>query len=132
MNSELGLSEKVDRMEVKDAFASLKDHKTDFLHNPKMRLINPSKQNLGKASKIIIANMVQKIKYAARLNLSRSTDESLEWFKTIKHGTDKFFLQLDIVNMYPSINYELVKYAITWAKSLEEDILPSEEKAFLH
>ena len=81
--TELGLSERVDRMEIKDAFASLKDHKTDFRNNPKMRLINPSKQNLGKASKIIIANMVLKIKHATKLNLSRSTDESLKWFKNI-------------------------------------------------
>ena len=76
--------------------------------------------------------MVQKIKYATRLNLSRSTDESLKWFKAIQHGTDKFFLQLDIVNMYPSINDKLVKHAIAWAKSLGVDILPAEEKAVLH
>ena len=97
-----------------------------------MRLINPSKQNLGKASKIIIANMVQKIKFATKLDLFRPTDESLKWFKGINHGTDKFFLQLDIVKIYPSINDKLVKHAIAWAKSLGVDILPSEEKAVLH
>ena len=41
-------------------------------------------------------------------------------------------MQLDIVNMYPSINEKLVKESIKWAKSLGVEILPSEEKAILH
>ena len=46
-----------DRMEViqkKESFITLKDHKDNFETNPKCRLINPSKTDMGKIAKQIL------------------------------------------------------------------------------
>ena len=97
-----------------------------------MRLINPAKQHLGKASKIILARIVEEIKVKTNLNLSRSTDETLKWFKKLQHGKNRYFLQLDIVNMYPSIKHKLVKDAIEWAKTLGVKISDTKYEVINH
>ena len=47
----------LDRMQVNgtnNCFITLKDHKENFLNNPKTRLINPAKNEVGRISKIIL------------------------------------------------------------------------------
>jgi hypothetical protein len=41
-------------MARKNAFVTLKDHKENFDTNPKCRLLNPSKSELGKVSKVVL------------------------------------------------------------------------------
>ena len=53
----LNISNRVDPMSKTNAFISLKDHKPDFENNPKCRLINPAKSQLGKVSKAILDNI---------------------------------------------------------------------------
>ena len=45
---DIGISEKVEYLAKSTAFITLKDHKEDFSNNPKCRLINPAKPELGK------------------------------------------------------------------------------------
>ena len=42
-----GISERVDCLAKSNAFVSLKDHKPNFSSNPKCRLINPAKSEMG-------------------------------------------------------------------------------------
>ena len=53
----LSIGERNDIMAKKSAFITIKDHKDNFNSNPKCRLSNPSKSELGKVSKIILDNM---------------------------------------------------------------------------
>ena len=48
----LNLSERIEVIAHKDAYITIKDHKPNFENNPKCRLINPAKSNLGRISKI--------------------------------------------------------------------------------
>ena len=47
----LNVNDKMDKLASKDAFITLKDHKANFLSNPKCRLINSSKNEIGIISK---------------------------------------------------------------------------------
>ena len=47
-------SDRVDTMAKQECFLTLKDHKKDYTTNPKYRLLNPTKSELGKISKQIL------------------------------------------------------------------------------
>ena len=47
----IGLVDRIEQFVEREAYVTLKDHKENFLNNPKCRLINPSKSKMGKVSK---------------------------------------------------------------------------------
>ena len=51
---ELELSDRVFTTAEREAFCTLKDHKENFWNNPRSRLLNPTKPELGRISKLII------------------------------------------------------------------------------
>ena len=50
----LELADKIDILDSKPAYITLKDHKENFRNYPKCRLINPSKSQIGLISKQIL------------------------------------------------------------------------------
>ena len=50
----LGLADRMERLQETEAYITIKDHKEDFPANPKFRLINPSKTDLGRVSKRLL------------------------------------------------------------------------------
>ena len=63
--SNLSIGNRVDTMAKRSAYITLKDHKVkeNFESNPKFRLINPAKSELGKVSKIILDDINARINY---------------------------------------------------------------------
>jgi hypothetical protein len=74
-------------MASKDAFVTLKDHKENFETNPKCRLINPAKSELGKISKIVLDDINTQIRNATGLNQWKNSLSVIDWFKNIKNIT---------------------------------------------
>ena len=50
----LKLENRIETLTKKEAFITFKDHKPNFINNPKCRLINPAKSNIGKVSKKLL------------------------------------------------------------------------------
>ena len=61
----------------KEATITIKDHKENYQNDTKCRLINPTKAELGKVSKQILAKIVEKVKLKANVNQWRNTDSVL-------------------------------------------------------
>ena len=59
---ELELEDRMFKTAARDCFITLKDHKEDFNVNPKVRLINPTKPEVGKVAMKIIDNVVNSIR----------------------------------------------------------------------
>ena len=59
-------------------FITLKDYKSDFLSNPNCRLINPSKSQMGKISKIILQDICAALRIALNINQWRSTEDFIK------------------------------------------------------
>ena len=116
----LNISNRVDPMSKTNAFISLKDHKPDFENNPKCRLINPAKSQLGKVSKAILDNINNHIRTQTQMNQWRNTDDAISWFKSIDDKHRKSFISFDIVDFYPSITEDLLDQTIEWAKQYTE------------
>ena len=60
---------------------TLKDHKEGFLSRPSVRLINPSKTDLGVMSKKILDRVTPGLRDYIRLVQWRNTDAVVDWFK---------------------------------------------------
>ena len=101
----------------KDAFITFKDHKENFQNNPKFRLINPAKSELGKISKTILDNINSQIRNNTGLNQWKNSLSVIEWFKNIDDKPQNTFLSFDIADFYPSITENLLDKAILWAKN---------------
>ena len=118
ITKKLEIDERVEVMARKNAYVTLKDHKPNFENNPKCRLINPAKSNVGKISKIELQRINSEIRIKTGLMQWRSTAATLNWFKTLQNKEELEFLQMDIVNFYPSITEKLFNEAITFARSI--------------
>ena len=109
-----------DRMEghtPSNCFITIKDHKEDFPSKVSVRLIAPSKSDIGKVSKIIIQKIIHQLNEKLKLNQWRDPHEVTKWFKGIEEKNNASFLKFDIVNFYPSISEELLDNALNFARS---------------
>ena len=115
ITNELEISDRVEPITHRNAYITLKDHKENFPNDVKCRLINPTKSNVGKISQQILQNINKKIRDELNLQQWRSTPEALKWFKSLANKTRLKFIQLDIVDFYPSISENLFNKTLDWA-----------------
>ena len=100
---ELSIDNRIETMAKLEASVTAKDHKENFEYNPKFRLINPAKSELGKVSKIILDEINNNIREWTGVNQWRNSQSVIDWIKTIN----------DIAEFYPSITEELlVRYLL--------------------
>ena len=118
ITTELDISDRVEPIAPKNAYITLKDHKENFPNNIKCRLINPAKSNIGIISQQILQNINKKIRDGLNLQQWRSTSEALKWFKCLANKTRLKFIQLDIVDFYPSISENLFNITLDWASKI--------------
>ena len=59
---ELEISDRMFTTTPREAFLTLKDHKQGFQANPKVRLINPTKPEIGRVTMKILDDMITEIK----------------------------------------------------------------------
>ena len=109
------IADRAEAVAKRDAYITLKDHKNNFHSDPKCRLINPAKGEMGIVSKKLLESINSKVLTATRANQWRSTGTVIEWFKQIKHKSRCRFVQLDIVEFYPSISHKLLTDALNFA-----------------
>ena len=76
-----------------------------------IRVINPTKSDLGKISKKILDRILRTLRNKLpSLNQFRSTDDALKWFNNHqKHANG--LITFDIENFYPSITERILKNA---------------------
>ena len=78
------IAERVDCFAKSNAFVTLKDHKENFRSNPKCRLINLAKSELGKVSKFFLENINTKVREMLSVNQWRNTNSVITWFENKK------------------------------------------------
>ena len=72
------------------AFITLKDHKQNFRTSHPCHLINPSKSELGKVSKVILENVTKNLVKSLKVNQWRNMDSVINWFNTIENKCQCF------------------------------------------
>ena len=100
-----------------DAFITLKDRNPNFTTNPKCRLINLSKSELGEVKNFLIEKVITIIRDKSLVNQWRDTDTVINWFKNIDNKGNCIFMQFDIEEFRPSILTGLLMKATNHAQS---------------
>ena len=118
--NKLEIEDRVYKTVSRECFVSLKDHKDNFQNNPKCRLLNPTKCELGKVSQQILSKKLAIIRRKSELNQWKNVYSVIDWFKNLKNKKNLSFLVFDVVNYYPSITLELLLLALKWAKQFVE------------
>ena len=98
----------IERMEESEAYITKKEPKDEFHNKIPCQLINPSKCNLGKISKVILNKINQHIVASTNINQWKNTQNILNWFDKIENKRDVALIPFDIENFYPSITMKLL------------------------
>ena len=88
-------------------FITLKYHKPIFLNSPKVRLLNPAKNELGTISKSILDGINTSLQSLSKVNQWKNTSKLIEWFKNIGNKQKHKFILFDIKDFSPRITKEL-------------------------
>ena len=138
MARKLEIDDRVHRTAKRDSFVTLKDHKPGFRSNPQCRLLNPTKPELGRASKKILDKINLGLRTKTKLRQWRRTSETRDWFIQLRQRHTMTFLKFDVEAMYPSISEELLTKSLEWAATLVEvteeqvEVINATKKALLY
>ena len=113
------------RTERREALFTLKDHKDNFANNPEVRLLNPTKPELGRVSKQILAKVVKEVKEKTTLTQWKSDLSAVKWFKLLEDKENLRFIEFDICSFYPNITRELLTKTMQWAATIVD--IPKED-----
>ena len=86
------------------------------MNNTKCRLINPTKSELGRVSKQMLAKIISTVKSKSQLQQWKNTHSVIEWFTKLENKEKHYFIQFDVVDYYASITPELIKKSIEYAE----------------
>ena len=96
------------------------------------------KSNIGRISKIILAEANTKIRESTNLKQWTSTNDVIKWFDDLDNNKHLRFIQLDIVEFYPSISKKVFNDALEFASNIhtfspiERDALNNARLSLLH
>ena len=88
---EFDLHDQLNIMSKQLCFVTIKDHKRNFCTNPKYRLLNPTKSELGKLSKHILQTINTELPNKIKVNQWQNSNEVIEWFKSILNKNECTF-----------------------------------------
>ena len=136
--SKLDLEKRINTLAEQQCFVTVKDHKEDFRTNPKFRLINPTKSEIGKISKMKLEKINTQIRQITKTNQWQNTNATINWFKNIQNKNNCNFIIFDIAEFYPSISKQLLLDSLNYAREYVQistddiDIIMHSRKALLY
>ena len=116
----LNISDRLFRTSKQECFITIKDHKSNFRENTKVRTLNPAKPEIGKVSKRILDDKLDIIRKKSKLNQWKNSKSAIDWFRNLKNKKKLKFILFDVENFYPSIDESLLKKSIDWANQFVE------------
>ena len=79
----LDLEDRIEQYAEKDAFITLKDHKENFENNPKCRLLNPAKSEIGVISSQLLKRINNDLRETLTVRQWKNSSEVLNFFSNI-------------------------------------------------
>ena len=81
----LNLDSRIEKIAKKFAFITLKDHKPNFYNNPKCRLTNPAKSEVGVIGKSFLEKINTSVREGSSLTQWRDSSAVVNWFQELSH-----------------------------------------------
>ena len=82
------------------------------MNNPKFRVINACKPEMGMVSKNMLSKIISTVKAKSHLLQWKNSDSVIDWFKTLQDKKRVNFIQFDVIDFYGSISKELLENSI--------------------
>ena len=124
-------------MQENECYIIVKDHKEDFPHKISCRLINPSKSDIGKLSKIILDKINSDALSSVQVNQWKNTQAVIEWFKNIRNKNSASFIVFDVesfTHQYHSSYFikqsTLLKLSVTSLKKIFPSLCNLDERCY--
>ena len=114
--SKIQIVDRLGKIEEKSAYILFKDHKKNFLDFKQVRLINPTKTELGLVCKDLIQRITSRLLSGPKYNLWKNSMNIIDSYKNIRNKKRSTFVQFDILEFYPSITRELLLKYLNHAK----------------
>ena len=83
--AKLEIDDRVRVTSKRDSYITVKDHKPQFMNNPKFRLLNPTKAELGMFSKQMLEQIIMAVKSISQLLQWKNTDSVIHWFTNLQN-----------------------------------------------
>ena len=112
----LNIDNRIEKIQESEAYITVKDHQKGFPNNPSIRLINPSKSDIGRISKKILDKINQRVIQKTKVNQWENTNIVIAWFKSLPDKSCLSFVNFDIESCYPSTSLNLFQHAIDFAR----------------
>ena len=77
---DLELEDEIEKMQDSECYITVKDHREDFPQEIPCRLINPSKSDIGKLSKIILDKTNSDVRPSVQVNQQKNSQALVKWF----------------------------------------------------
>lgn len=138
ITNKLKISDRVQVLAPKPAYVTLKDHKNNFRTNPKCRLINPCKTEVGRISKQLLERINGEVREKTNSNQWINSTAVIDWFNKVEKNERTTFISFDVVNFYPSISKTLLQKALNFARKYttitqdDEDIIVQAKATLLY
>ena len=129
ITTKLKINDRVQQFHEAEAFITVKDHKDNFPNFPTFRLINSSKSEIGKISKLFLTRSIMRQLKKQRSVSGRIMRIELNGLKTFQ--IMRTFVNFNVEHFYPSISEKLLTDAISYAKSFI-DITDEEYSIIMH
>ena len=110
------MSDKIKMNGTGNSIVTLKGNKENFINHRTIRLINPSKNEIGRKSKHILDQISTELISKLSVNELKNTISVSKLFENINNKRLYKFLQFDIKAFYPSIKEILLHEVIKSAK----------------
>ena len=91
----LELDDRVEKMQKNQCYIIVKDHKEDFPHKISCRLLNPSKSDIGKISKMIIDKIIKLLVVSTQVNQWKNTHSVIDSYINIRSKRNATFIVFD-------------------------------------
>ena len=117
IKKKLKLADRMEYLPQSSVYITLKDNKENLISNPSCRLINPSKSELGKISKIIIEQINKRLLDVLEYHQWKNTATIIKWFKRISNKEQCKFVQMEIKGFYPSVSQTTVDNALLFTQN---------------
>ena len=107
------------------------------MNNPKFRVINACKPEMGMVSKNMLSKIISTVKAKSHLLQWKNSDAVIDWFKTLQDKKRVNFIQFDVIDFYGSISKELLENSIKFASKyikisdLEKSAIMQAAQSFL-
>ena len=97
-------------------FITLKDHKPNFLNNPKVGLLNSAEKELGRISKSILNRINSSLRNLIKINQWEDTSKVTDWSKNIMNQQRYRLILFDLKDFYPTITKDLLTKCLKLAE----------------